>query len=653
MNNLALAASPVDELTAVAFEDLCLTLQAFNNQLNKPHRDALRDILNTYSRFAYGDGLRPGTRFAFPLATAMGKTQSIVSWALAVHNLDLPFTLLVCQEQIRDLDELRGDLIAKGVPADKVGLFHRDASQATISEGSPADYQFVLITHSMIRTTKEADLYMNTDENEPRSVCVYDESLIKSVGRTVSGSSLEAAAKVIETVLHSDFTDRDKITSTQFELLGYLESSLQVVISRFKSGDDEAFELHETLSSIRLQQFEHALAELPSPVDRRVRAIISNFLSMANEPLRVAKMGQGNKDGIISYELRIPPSLRNVVILDASAAVRELQVADKDIQVIDRWENIKQFTKLRVDQYRVQSGAGFQRDKMAVSSTLLKDVSDDITGGWLPADAAVVFCLSKGANNLPRNRKSPEEKLKARLQRDGVDLDAKVRIWTGPDRTRGLPAREVIHPKYEFITYGQEKSTNRFRHCSHIIAIGVARRDLVDLAGNLAGQLEDLSSDEVTNHSRVSQMQASEQFYRLQQLIGRGTTRQTVDGEAGDAWVKVYDHGNFEPFIQRALPGCTWQVHERATHAQNVHHKQRQGRKSAVRVTAEQAGVRFLESRADKVMVSEVTALPELQSLTRRARQRILKSIGEMTGRGRAGNGRGSFYVPVFETEVV
>ena len=126
MNNLALAASPVDELTALAFEDLCLTLQSFNNQLNKPHRDALRDILNTYSRFAYGDGLRPGTRFAFPLATAMGKTQSIVSWALAVHKLYLPFTLLVCQEQIRDLDELRGDLIAKGVPADKVGLFHRD-----------------------------------------------------------------------------------------------------------------------------------------------------------------------------------------------------------------------------------------------------------------------------------------------------------------------------------------------------------------------------------------------------------------------------------------------------------------------------------------------------------------------------------------------
>ena len=55
--------------------------------------------------------------------------------------------------------------------------------------------------------------------------------------------------------------------------------------------------------------------EANAPVDRRVRAIISNFLTMASEPLRVAKMGQGNKDGIISYELRIPPSLRNVVIL--------------------------------------------------------------------------------------------------------------------------------------------------------------------------------------------------------------------------------------------------------------------------------------------------------------------------------------------------
>ena len=65
-------------------------------------------------------------------------------------------------------------------------------------------------------------------------------------------------------------------------------------------------------------------------------------------------------------------------------------------------------------------------------------------------------------------------------------------------------------------------------------------------------------------------------------------------------------------------------------------------------MTAEQAGVRFLESRADKVMVSEVTALPELQVLGREARKRTLKSIGEITGRERADHAAGSHYKPVF-----
>lgn len=638
------AVDPVDTLTDAAFEDLCFTLQEFRNELNTNHKAALRDILRTYSRFAYNDGISPETRYAFPLATAMGKTQSIVSWAHAVYRLDLPFTLLVCQEQIRDLDELRRDMLTKGVPEEHIGLFHCDPRQAPVSQGIPTDYQFVLITHSMIRTTADTERYMLNADGEPRSVCLYDESLIKSVGRTVSGSGLETAAKVVETVLHSDFTDKDKLSDLQFDLLSYLKAALKIVIRRFRRGDDDPFELPEPLDAERLRQFDNALAELPAPVDKRVRAIISNFLTMASEPLRVANMGQGSKDGIISYELRIPPALRNVVILDASAAVRELQEADSQIEVVDRWEKVKRFTNLTVDQYRVQSGAGYQRDKMTVSSKLLRDVSSDITDGWLPDNEAVVFCMSKGADNLPRNRKSPIEKLKARLERDGVDLNARVRKFVGPDRQRDLPAREVTLPKYNFITYGQERSTNRFRHCSNIVAIGVARRDLVDLAGNLAGQLEDLGNSDVVNHNRVSRVQASEQFYRLQQLIGRGTTRETRNGEGGASWVKVYDHGNFEPFIQRGLPGCTWRVHERGTHAPNVHHKQRRNRKSASRMAAELAGIEYLEGHAGKVMVSELTALPEFQKLGQRARNRALKAIAETTGREKAGHASGAYF---------
>lgn len=179
-------------------------------------------------------------------------------------------------------------------------------------------------------------------------------------------------------------------------------------------------------------------------------------------------------------------------------------------------------------------------------------------------------------------------------------------------------------------------------------AIGVARRDLVDLAGNLAGQLEDIASPDVLNRSHVARIQASEQFYKLQQLIGRGTTRRTVNGEAGEAWVKVYDHGNFEPFIQRGLPGCTWRVHEEGAHAPNVFHRQRQSRKSAEREAAEVAGVAFLERNARKVMVSEVTALPELKVLPQSTRKKVLKTVEELTGRGREGTAKGACFRPTF-----
>jgi hypothetical protein len=640
---------PVDQLTNMALADLCADLQRYGNELNDAHTAALRDILHTYSRFAYADGLNPKVRYAFPLATAMGKTRSIISWAVAVHQLNLPFTLLVCQEQIRDLNELRNDLIARGIPETSVGLFHRDPKQAPISEGAPSDYPFVLVTHCMLRTSKDAEQYMNMSDDTSRSVCVHDESLLKSEGRTVSGSNLEAAKDRVNTVLNGRFARRDEITPAQVELLTYLEDALDVVVGRFRKDDSAPFELNEQLSAATLARYELALKTLPHPMDKASRAVIGSFLSMVSEPLRVARLGQGNKDGVISYELRIPATLQNVVILDASAAIRELQEADKDIHVVSEWEHVKRFNNVRIEQYLVQSGAVFQRDKMTASSALLRDVSSDVQGDWLPENEAVVFCTSKSAANLPRSRKSPVEKLKARLTSDGIDLDAQVLVWEGPDQARGLPAREVFKPKYEFLTFGRERSTNNFRHCSRIISIGVSRRDLVDLAGNLAGQLEDLSSPDVLNRDRVMRIQASEQFHSLLQLIGRGTTRRTINGEAGSAFVKIYDHGDFSPFIQRGLPGCTWNIHKSAKHAKNVGHKRRQMQKSTDRQKAEAAGIIYLNAHAGKVMVSDVTALPSMQKLGQTTRKKTLASIAAVTGRARSGHARGSNFAPTYQ----
>ena len=634
-----------EQLAQASHHDLMLTLQRYQNSPNADHQAALHDILLTYSRFATGDGLDPHKRIAFPLATAMGKTQSIISWARAVHQMSLPYTLLVCQEQVRDLDILRHDLIDRGVPEDRIGLIHRDR-KVYCSPGHPSEYQFLLITHAMIRTSKEAAEYMETEDG-CRSLCVYDESLIKSAGRTVSGGELETASAMVETVLRSGFTDRDKVTPAQFELVGYLKDALAEVISRYNQRDTSKFNLPTILDVDTAMRYATAARGLPGKA-RDAAPIILRFLEIASEPLRVARLGQGGKDGVISYQLRIPPTLQNVVVLDASATVRELQEKDSDIVVIDRWESVKRFNKLSVDQYLVQSGTGYLRNTMTTASPILKDVVGDVTRGWLPENAAVVFCIAKQEDNAPAKKKTPTHKLQEALVKAGVNLNATVRMWEGP--RNGKPGRVIDIPKYQFITWGQERSTNKFRHCSHLIAIGVSRRGIVELAGNVAGQRNDLEHEDVLDRSDLDRVQASEQFTRLQQFIGRGTTRETRDGQAGESWVKVYDHGDFTDFIQRGLPGCTWRVHEQATYAKNVNHKRRQTRKTSDRVKAEKAGIRYLEKHSGKVMVSEITALREFSKIKPgMPRTRILGSIEQATDRRRAGHASGAHFEPMFE----
>ncbi len=88
----------MNKLVQLAHEDLVMHMQRYGNKLSLRHSDALKAVLTYYSEIASGE--RTG-RYAFPLGTSTGKTQSIASWCYAVHSLDLPHTIMCCQVQIR------------------------------------------------------------------------------------------------------------------------------------------------------------------------------------------------------------------------------------------------------------------------------------------------------------------------------------------------------------------------------------------------------------------------------------------------------------------------------------------------------------------------------------------------------------------------
>lgn len=565
-----------EQLTARAHQDLIETLQAYGNKMDPKTTggrrvlEALETVTRYYSETAYG--LRSG-RYAFPLGTALGKTQSVVSWCNTVHEMDTGHTVLVCQELIESLIDTYRDLLDKGIPAEKVGIFHRDRKASVpCSTGDPEDYQFLLVSHQMIKSGSDVETYTSLSPFKSRDLAVWDESLIKSQSRFQSAADLAGALGNIEKRVEAGYADR---TEPLDEALQYLATETAKVTDAYKALREtgeagEPFNL-KSADADKIEVWQRALGEL-ARIDRQSAQLqdaigdLKRFLENSQEPVRVVDLRRGeSSSGVVSFELQIPLSLENVICLDASAAIRMLMDLDSTLTVINDYHDVKSFERMTIEQVRCKGGNGSWKSAR-VDDVRIKEIANDLTGGWLPDDSACLIIVCKGDDKKPRNR-HPVNVIKRGLEKHGVDLSATVRIMTrGPHGIMQIQDR----PKYEFLTWGQERATNRYRHCSHFICAGVLRRDLLELSGQTAGQLEELGHSDVTDREKIEYVQASEQFYRLQQLAGRGTSRKTTNGVAAPAWGKVYDQADFTLFIQKGLPGVTWEVKDRGKYVRAV-----------------------------------------------------------------------------------
>ena len=570
------------QLTVAAHDDLVNTLMTFGNRLSPRHSEALKAILTYYTDIASGD--RQG-RYAFPLGTSLGKTQSVVSWCATVHSMGLDYTALICQEQIETLNDLYKDLLAKGIPADAVGIVHRDESEKySLSTGNPREYRFLLVTHEMIKSSRDVDKYMSLgfeDFGEQRAVCIWDESLIKSDSLHQRGDHLSASLKYIDDIATGEFSER-RLDGALSDALSYLKESLNQITKRHRalrqSGKTASRTIDlEELDSDTIKSWCKEIRRLDVPDN--VKRTLVGFLNNSQEKVRLVRLGKGaSSEGIVSYKLRIPRGLTNIVVLDASAAIRHLMDKDRTLTIVDGYEDVKTFENFEVVQIKTKGGNTFVRN-IRKNNALIREVVNDVTSGWLPAEAA---CLIACVKSRP-GRNGPQEKIRTALEDAGVDLDATVTVREhGP----GGRAFWTERPKFEFVTWGQERATNKYRHCSHIIAAGVLRRDELELSAASSGQREDLMHDDVTNRRDIEITQTSEQFYRLQQLLGRGTSRKTIHGSASPAWAKVYDQADFSPFIEKGMPGVNWTCQESGVYVRPANKGKRTNTKTSKLSTA-------------------------------------------------------------------
>ena len=526
-------------LTVAAFERLEGNLTRFGNRLSEKHREALMRIVGSFTMLATGtwEG-----RYAFDLPCGGGKTQAVVAWCAELWNRKLPYSVLVCQTQVAHLCDLKRQLIDNGVPEDEIGLVHtltptKDILPATKDNDKK---QIVLVTHQKIRKGRDI-AEVNTYQGRPRSLVVWDESLLVSEHRAIEKVSFEQGLGYVRPLV-----DNSRGSEDLGEAISYLESAWTIIqkeYDRQKAGvGRKAKPIRLTLPEASPEDLERYIEALPKHT--AVEAV-RHLLAISQAPLRVILSNQGG-GGCIKYDIAVPPVLTSVAVLDASWAIRDLERLDKTIQDDPGFDgNVKDYEDVTVHFLHHASG------RASMTKAFMRKREDRKLSLEI---ATVVKCIPEDQGVLIFTFKQQETKkapnmadiLRGDLKDQGIDVDAT------------LPCGR---PRLSWLTWGQETSTSNYQHCLNVIFAGVLHRADVDLGGAIAGQKDDLTAD--ISQAEITKVKRSEIAHSLLQAINRGACRQTVNGKAKTTNVWLIHHDpKVKPLLETAMPNLGWEAWE-------------------------------------------------------------------------------------------
>jgi hypothetical protein len=537
--NQALTPAECDGLTRTAAAMTKARLTAFDNELSSAHAEAIEREADLMTKLATR---QLSGRHAVPLDCGLGKTQTLVHWSAAVIKADLPLSVLVCTSKLEELAAIHAAMREAGIPEADLGIMHSSPSNPAYPKPTTgnASRRIMLATHQKVKGGN-LTLDITHYQDHPRDLIVWDESLIVSSANSVELVDLfPDIAWLKDRAKTLPDTSDDLMRAVRY--LSRCRRLMEEEAKRLKRGRKPR-ELRMPLADAdELAAYRKALPDDENAVS------IRTFLDMAMEPLRIIDVNRGA--GILKYALAVPSWLDRVVILDASAPIRELVKADATI-TIDPWFTgtvLKRYDAVTIKWWkrkggRVEMTKAFsgRRDDREVSREIARLIAD------IPSDEGVLLVTFKLRGSLDMAKV-----LKADLKALGIDVDAK--LPDGSDR-------------FSWTTFGRTTASNAWVRHRHIVFVGALYRRDVDLAASLIGQRDDLTA-EVTR-SDVLAVKHSEIAHELYQGINRTACRRTIAGQADrtTAYVIIWDRKPLDIVIER-MPGARieeWEVEDEAT----------------------------------------------------------------------------------------
>lgn len=514
-------------LTFQTYTNLATTLEGYGNALSKPHKDALMELSDTYTKIIKGD---LQGRFAFGLDTGMGKTSSVTALCKALYDMKADnIGILICQSKVEALCTLKKDMIASGIPEEKIGLIH--SYRDVLYPSTDDKRQFQLVTH--VRARSNGILQYNNWSNAERSLVIWDESLIASDSFAITQKELKKAVLCLDVDIHKN--------QDYSALLDYLESCLKLTEEALESlkenksdrqyrqafsfpklSEAEVVAYKELLYKERQESYHSTLLELLEISNMEVRPALSN-----------------GEDGVICYEISVPKELSNIVVLDASWHIRELEKLDKTIKDISQHvkPGLKKYDHVTVTQIKGGSGR----------STLTQDLSQKRL-----SDRKTTSKIAKVIEAIPNTEKVLIFTFKERgnlsmprvIQRDLEDLGVNMKDASGEKRV-------LIE------TWGNETSSNSYSDCENVILVGLLYLPKLALTSAFVGQSDNLNIP-ITN-SKISELSLSEVAHRAFQALSRGSCRRVDNGYACPmkAWV-IYSGNSLESQLTQVMTNVKW-----------------------------------------------------------------------------------------------
>lgn len=527
-------------------------LEGYNNKLNNSHAKDINTIITGFVDSIDGNDIK----LAFPLYTGGGKSTCIRGLLMALHELDLDYSVVISAGYVKALCDLRQSLIDDGIPLYKIGLIHSQDSADILSDDhhEASNRQFVLVTHSRIKTANGTIPEYFFYNGVKRDLLIWDEALLSGHSVQIRSEKLMGAIALANTGFNCRFLDNES-KSLYLPLVNYLNSINQKLVDA-QSSESKDFQMNFDIFPYDLQTTKFKIESLLfAPGEKKVARYVDCLVDFIEgvKSIEHIRYMQLQNSSLVYFIQTLPSELDSIVVLDASHNIRELTRCDKTINVIEL-ESSKSYGELTINYFINGSGRELMEKEFenGIDSDIVKEVVGIIVDiiDSCPGEKIVVWTHNKREIDIA-------EIILNALRMIFLDIDFEIE-----DENK---LRLV-----NFLTFGREQGINSLSSCTHTVFCGLLHQPKAALAMSLKGQSKNNELD-VFEGNALSKASFGEQASSMYQAISRGSSRGTIEGRCLKHSVYFFDknYRRIQAVLDQVFPDAKW-IRYKTKHLHNA-----------------------------------------------------------------------------------